>query len=129
MINGHYDSQPLNRCARLMAIGHGGQILVSGITEALLRGGLPDQVALVDLGQHRLRDLFEPVAVFGVAHRDLETRKRSSLPPLQSAMFIGQVSGRFSAVSSSTWPAPLPRRPRKWRQFCRVQHDSLAERG
>ena len=53
----HYLNQPLNRCARLMAAGHGGQVLVSGATEQLVRDDLPEGCALVDLGEHRLRDL------------------------------------------------------------------------
>ena len=56
-----YLNQPLNRCARLMAAGHGGQALVSGVTELLVREDLPDGCALVDLGEHRLRDLARPV--------------------------------------------------------------------
>ena len=60
----HYLNQPLNRCARLMAAGHGGQALVSGATELLVREDLPEGCGLVDLGEHRLRDLARPVRVF-----------------------------------------------------------------
>jgi class 3 adenylate cyclase len=59
-----YQNQPLNRCARLMAAGPGGQVLVSGATELLVRDDLPDGCALVDLGEHRLRDLARPVRIF-----------------------------------------------------------------
>ncbi len=59
-----YLNQPLNRCARLMAAGHGGQVLVSGATELLVRDDLPDGCGLVDLGEHRLRDLARPVRIF-----------------------------------------------------------------
>ncbi len=45
-----YLNQPLNRWARLMAAGHGGQVLLSGATELLVRDDLPDGCALVDLG-------------------------------------------------------------------------------
>ena len=55
--DGQYVNAPLNRCARLMAAAHGGQILVSDATEALARSQLPDGAALLDLGEHRLRDL------------------------------------------------------------------------
>jgi predicted ATPase len=47
-----YFGPALNRAARVMGVGHGGQILVSGSTAALLSG-----VDLRDLGEHRLRDL------------------------------------------------------------------------
>ena len=56
-----YLNQPLNRCARLMAAGHGGQVLVSGATALLVGDDLPSGCGLVDLGEHRLRDLARPV--------------------------------------------------------------------
>ena len=55
--DGHYVNQPLNRCARLMAIAHGGQVVASETVESLLRTALPVEVTLVDVGEHRLRDL------------------------------------------------------------------------
>src|SRR3954449_5311754 len=36
--DGHYVNQPLNRCARLMAVAHGGQVVISETVETLLRG-------------------------------------------------------------------------------------------
>ena len=42
LVGEQYSNQPLNRCARLMAAGHGGQVLVSGATEALVRDALPE---------------------------------------------------------------------------------------
>ena len=59
-----YASLPINRCARLMTAAHGGQIVISGATEALLRGAVPQGVELRDLGEHRLRDLGQPMHVF-----------------------------------------------------------------
>jgi class 3 adenylate cyclase len=55
-----YASLPINRCSRLMTAAHGGQTVVSGATEMLLRGQLTDGMELVDLGEHRLRDLGRP---------------------------------------------------------------------
>jgi predicted ATPase/class 3 adenylate cyclase len=78
--DGHYVNRPLNCCARLMAIAHGGQIVVSETVEALVRGTLPPGVQLVDLGEHRLRDLARPLRVFEVIHPDL----RRKFPPLRS---------------------------------------------
>ncbi len=52
-----YFGPALNRVARLLAIGHGGQILVSGVTATLVDRRLPDATELIDRGEHRLRDL------------------------------------------------------------------------
>jgi predicted ATPase/class 3 adenylate cyclase len=59
-----YFGPPVNRTARLEAIAHGGQVLLSGATAGLVADGLPDGVALRDLGQHRLKDLGRPEQVF-----------------------------------------------------------------
>ena len=56
-----YFGAVLNRAARVMAAGHGGQILLAESTAGLLSG-----VDLVDLGPRRLRDLFHPVEVFQI---------------------------------------------------------------
>jgi predicted ATPase/class 3 adenylate cyclase len=77
---GEYVNRPLNRCARLMAVAHGGQVLVSDATAALVRRALPPGVDLRDLGEHRLRDLADPVRLFQAVHPDL----RSEFPPLRS---------------------------------------------
>src|SRR3981081_4740051 len=53
----HYFGPALFRCARLMAIGHGGQILLSGATRDLLRDSLPPGAGIRPLGTHRLKDL------------------------------------------------------------------------
>jgi predicted ATPase/class 3 adenylate cyclase len=76
----HYLNQPLNRCARLMAAGHGGQALVSGATALLVREDLPDGCALLDLGEHRLRDLARPVQIFQLTGPGL----RDEFPPLRT---------------------------------------------
>jgi class 3 adenylate cyclase len=59
--DGDYFGMVLNRAARVMAAGHGGQILLADSTAALLSG-----VDLVDLGPRRLRDVPTPVGVFQV---------------------------------------------------------------
>ena len=69
--DGQYVNAPLNRCARLMAAAHGGEILVSDATEALVRSQLPDGATLLDLGAHRLRDLAERMHIFQLTHPDL----------------------------------------------------------
>ncbi len=50
----------VNRAARIAAAGHGGQVLLSHATRALVEPTLPDGVRLRDLGQHRLKDIDYP---------------------------------------------------------------------
>jgi predicted ATPase/class 3 adenylate cyclase len=59
--DGDYFGAAVNRAARLMAAGHGGQVLVSATT-----AGLVSTTGLTDLGEHQLRDLAEPQRVFQV---------------------------------------------------------------
>ena len=54
---GDYYGPALNRTARLMSAGHGGQVLLSLATQQLVRDYLPEGVDLRDLGEHRLKDL------------------------------------------------------------------------
>ena len=77
---GDFFGQALNRDARILAIGHGGQILLSAMAALLAREGRPAGVELLDLGSHRLRDLDRPEQVFQVAVADLP----SDFPPLRS---------------------------------------------
>ena len=73
--DGDYFGTVLNRAARVMAVGHGGQILVADSTAVLVSG-----VDLVDLGQRRLRDVPVPVGVFQVRAQGL----RTEFPPLRT---------------------------------------------
>jgi class 3 adenylate cyclase len=61
---GDYYGSVVNRCARLRAVAHGGQIVVSLATAELVRDTLPAGTTLRDLGAHRLRDLQHPERVF-----------------------------------------------------------------
>jgi class 3 adenylate cyclase len=65
---GDYFGAVMNRAARVMAAGHGGQILVADSTAVLLGG-----VDLLDLGPRRLRDVSAPVGVFQVRAPGLRT--------------------------------------------------------
>lgn len=64
---GDYVAPCLNRLARLLAAGHGGQILLSEAVVLLVRDDVPPGVAIQPLGTHRLRDLMAPEAVFQAA--------------------------------------------------------------
>ena len=96
--DGQYASAPLRRCARLMAAAHGGQILMSDATEALVRSQLPDGATVLDLGEHRLRDLAGRVHIFQLVHPDFPgafpaLRTLDAFPgnlPLQVSSFIGR---------------------------------------
>jgi predicted ATPase len=70
-----YFGPVLNRAARVMAAGHGGQILLDGATAGLLSG-----VDVVDLGPRRLRDIARPVEMFQVRADGL----RTEFPPLKT---------------------------------------------
>jgi predicted ATPase/class 3 adenylate cyclase len=102
--DGDYLGTAVNRAARLMAIGHGGQVLVSSVTAAVLGEGLE----LVDLGEHRLRDLDRPMHVFqlGVGSFPPLGSLESFLGnlPLQVSSFIGrqrEIEAGSEALASS----------------------------
>ncbi len=67
----NYTGPSIHRCARLRAVGHGGQTLLSRSTYELVAGGLPDGVTVRDLGEHRLRDLARPEQVYQLCDADL----------------------------------------------------------
>src|SRR5438067_1548684 len=69
--DGDFFGPTLNRAARLMAVAHGGQIVLTHAAEELVRDRLPIGASLVDLGQHRLRDLVQAERVFQLVHADL----------------------------------------------------------
>jgi len=77
---GHYFGAALNRCARLLASCHPGQILLTKATEAMLADEIPQGTALQDLGMHRLKDLTRSEHVFQL--NDLA--RPIDFPPIQS---------------------------------------------
>ncbi len=96
--DGDFFGPALNRDARILAIGHGGQILLSAVAAALARDQLPDEIELIDRGSHRLRDLDRPEQIFQVAAVDLPrdfpplrslSTRRSNLP-VQVTSFVGR---------------------------------------
>ncbi|MSP13746.1 MAG: tetratricopeptide repeat protein [Chloroflexi bacterium] len=95
---GDYQGPPLNRVARLLAAGHGSQILMSQPVYDLVRDTMPASLDLRDLGERRLRDLIRPERVFQLvipglpadfpALRTLETFPNNL--PVQLTSFIGR---------------------------------------
>jgi predicted ATPase/class 3 adenylate cyclase len=77
---GDYFGPPVNRVARLLAVAHGGQVLVSGAAAMLSHSAMPEQTELRDLGKHRLKDLSEPEQVWQLAAPGLV----ETFPPLRS---------------------------------------------
>jgi hypothetical protein len=61
-----YFGLTVNRVARLESIAHGGQIVCSGVTRDLIGRHVPDHVTLVDMGDHRLKDLARAERVWQV---------------------------------------------------------------
>ena len=78
--DGDYYGSTLNRVARLMAAGHGGQILLSDVTHELIRDSLPPDVSLLPLGKYRLKDLARPETIHQLAHPSLT----AEFPPLRT---------------------------------------------
>jgi predicted ATPase/class 3 adenylate cyclase len=77
---GSYYGGEVNRCARLRAVAHGGQVLLSRTTYDLVRDALPEGASLRDLGEQRLRDLTRPEHVFQLLHPSLP----ADFPPLNT---------------------------------------------
>jgi predicted ATPase/class 3 adenylate cyclase/Tfp pilus assembly protein PilF len=96
--DGDYYGPALNRAARLMSAGHGGQILLSMATMELVRDHLSADTALRDLGERRLKDLIRPERVYQVVVPDLPSEfpalktldvRRNNLPA-QTTSLIGR---------------------------------------
>ena len=66
--DGDYYGPTVNRCARLRALGRGGQVLLSGVTAKLTHAQLPHGASLKDLGTQHLKDLSAPERVFQLTH-------------------------------------------------------------
>jgi predicted ATPase/class 3 adenylate cyclase len=94
----HVDYTPINRCARVRAAGHGGQVLLSKATSELVVGRLGGGFGLKRLGEFRLRDLPEPELIFQLIHAELPVdfppihtvAERTGNLPLQVSSFIGR---------------------------------------
>jgi predicted ATPase/class 3 adenylate cyclase len=79
--NGDYFGPALNRAARLLPMGHGGQILVSGAAVHLVTSERDAAYPLRLLGSHPLDDPLQPVEVYQVDAPGL----RQQFPPLRAA--------------------------------------------
>jgi predicted ATPase/class 3 adenylate cyclase len=92
------DHAPVNRCARVKAVAHGGQVLVTQITRGLVEGRLGSGFGLKRLGEFRLRDLAGPELIYQLTHADLPAdfppirtvADRTTDLPMQLSSFIGR---------------------------------------
>ena len=100
--DGDYSGPVVNRVARLLAAGHGGQVLVTGATYELLADRLPGGIGFRDLGEHRLKDLGRAERVFqvtgpGLAEgfgplRSLDDPALRHNLPSQATSFVGRAA-------------------------------------
>ncbi|WP_293326723.1 helix-turn-helix transcriptional regulator [Mycobacterium sp.] len=81
---GNYIGSTINKTARLRNLAHGGQTVLSGVTEALVADALPADVWLTDLGTHELRGVARPERVVQLCHSDL----RNDFPPLRTVKSV-----------------------------------------
>jgi len=96
--DGNYNGRTIIRCARLRAIAHGGQALLSDATHDLVADRLSADLSFLSLGSHRLKDLGRPERVWQLCHQNLASdfpdlrslsAERNNLP-LQLTSFIGR---------------------------------------
>jgi class 3 adenylate cyclase/tetratricopeptide (TPR) repeat protein len=92
--DGDYFGPTVNKVARLLAIGHGGQVLLSSETVALVDGALHADVSLRDLGAYHLKDFSEPQRVHQLHAPGLP----SEFPPLRS---LGTLPSDISIIDTA----------------------------
>ena len=96
---GNYMGQTIIRTARLRAIAHGGQVVLSSVTRDLTIDQLGSDIELARLGTHRLKDLARPEDVWQLVDPALASqfpplRSLDAVPnnlPLQLSTFIGRL--------------------------------------
>jgi class 3 adenylate cyclase len=94
----YYVGLSIIRCARLRALAHGGQVLISSTTADMLADQMPPGAALRPLGTHRLKDLRQAERVFQLVRPALvdqfpPLRSLDALPnnlPTQLTSFVGR---------------------------------------
>ena len=94
----YVDHAPINRCARVKAAAHGGQVLITRTTRDLVEGRLGSGFGLKRLGEFRLRDLAGPELIYQLTHVGLPAdfppirtlAERTSDLPVPVSSFIGR---------------------------------------
>ncbi|HEX2421370.1 MAG TPA: AAA family ATPase, partial [Acidimicrobiia bacterium] len=107
--DGDYFGPTPNRCARLLTLASGGQVLLTEATHGMVKDQPPSGVSFRDHGSHRLRDLSAAERVFAVVHRELDVsdhllRPLDSHPnnlPSQVTSFVGRTEELEEAMKLS----------------------------
>jgi hypothetical protein len=99
---GRYRGMGVHRAARIMAAGHGGQVLASQATASLLADDGVPGVTLRDLGEHRLKDMDRPERIFQLEIDELP----STFPPLRA-----DAESRAAEELATPERQPIYRRP------------------
>jgi class 3 adenylate cyclase/catechol 2,3-dioxygenase-like lactoylglutathione lyase family enzyme len=87
LADGRYLGVAVHRAARVCAAGHGGQVLLSQSTAAVLDDELFDELELRELGQHQLKDFERPERIFQLVVNGL----RVDFPPLRAEYHLGRL--------------------------------------
>ncbi len=108
--HGDYFGSTVNQAARILAIGHGGQVLLSGATWEKVKDHQPPEVVFRDMGLRRLKGIKNLIQVYQVIVPDL----RANFPPLKSLLpqrsnLPGQVSSFVSRGKETSELAALLR--------------------
>ena len=101
VVDNLYAGLDVHRAARVMSAAHGGQVLLSARTAGLVGGELPRELSMLDLGEHRLKDLLEPEGLYQLVGEGLERE----FPPPKT------LEGR--STNLPTQPTPLVGRERE----------------
>jgi predicted ATPase/class 3 adenylate cyclase len=98
LVGNDYVGIEIHRAARIASSAHGGQVVLSDATRGLVEGALPEGVSLVDLGEHRLKDLARPERIWQLringlpdefpALKSLDTTPNNL--PTQLTSFVGR---------------------------------------
>jgi predicted ATPase/class 3 adenylate cyclase len=108
--DGGYVGMDVHRAARISSAAHGGQVVLSEATAALVSGGLPGSAGLRDLGRHQLKDITQPEHLFQLTIEGLPTEfaplktlgAASSLPRPDTALVgrVGELAELTALLSS-----------------------------
>src|SRR5439155_893485 len=104
LVDGRYVGMDVHRAARVGAAGHGAQVLLSPATVALLE---PESFQLRDLGQHRLKDLSDPIRLYQLGTTDfppLKTLHRTNLP-VPATPFLGRTRELATVIRHAADPS------------------------
>ncbi len=135
--DGDYVGLDVHRAARIASAAHGGQVLLSGTTRALVDGSLPPDVTFLDLGDHRLKDLARPerlvqLVIDGLPARFPPVRTIDAMPtnlPVAATSFVGRTrevaAGRDLLESTRLLTLTGPGGTGKTRLALRLASESL----